>query len=54
MLDWIRTFEEVSNDNAKTTVLIFGNKTDLLTNSAEIEKAKREGIILFPKLKEMM
>lgn len=54
MLDWIKTFEEVSNENLKTTILIFGNKTDLLTNSTSIEKTKREGLVLYPKLKDMM
>jgi hypothetical protein len=52
MIDWIKTFYEVSKDE-KTLAVLFGNKTDLAHEKSELLKTKQEAIKMFPRLAEM-
>ena len=53
LIDWIKTFEEVSKDE-QTYAILFGNKTDLVpVKTAELIKTKKEAIKTCPKMGEM-
>lgn len=49
LIEWMKTFEEVSKDQM-TFIVLFGNKSDIAKERIELEKIKREAAKIYPKI----